>query len=148
MVGRAKVLETRELKFFTSIYDAANKLDCIDLLFSSGTLQCVPNPSNSLGHLLSFRPGIVVLARLALALGASTIVTTHTAHFSTNGPGPLPIGYTDDVSKYPFIIPTKSEVESILSRDYDILLTQPDPSGVFPVNSEAVRETNDPSVNT
>jgi putative methyltransferase (TIGR04325 family) len=136
MAKRAAELETDELRFFSSIDDAASALDRVDLAFSSGTLQCIPSPMEALRMLLQPRPEIVVLARLGLTQGSAKVVTIHEARLSHNGPGPLPPGCIDSITRYPFTFPPQSEIESILSEKYQLLLTAPDPTGVFPVNNE------------
>ena len=136
MARRAAELETDELRFFSSIDDAASALDRVDLAFSSGTLQCIPNPTEALKMLLQPRPEIVVLARLGLTQGSAEVVTIHEARLSHNGPGPLPPGCIDSITRYPFTFPAQSEIELTVSEKYQLLLTAPDPSGVFPVNNE------------
>ena len=136
MVNRAVELETDELRFFGSIADAASGLDCVDIVFSSGTLQCVSNAKESLHELLRLRPHLVVLARLGLTTGVREIVTIHETRLSDNGPGPLPPGCKDGTTRYPFVFPVQSEIESIVSEQYQIMLSASDPSGVFPVNAE------------
>ena len=136
MVNRAAELETDELRFFDSITDAAAGFDFVDVAFSSGTLQCVPNAKQALQEILNPQPRFVVLARLGLTAAAVELVTIHETRLSHNGPGPLPPGCKDGTTRYPFIFPVQSEIESILSKQYRIILSAPDPSGVFPVNDE------------
>lgn len=136
MASRAAELETDELRFFSSIADAVSDFDRVDLAFSSGTLQCVPNPTEALKMLLKPQPEYLVLARLGLTTGPAEVITIHEARLSHNGPGPLPPGCTDSKTRYPFIFPAQSEIESIISEKYQLLLTAPDPSGVFPVNNQ------------
>jgi putative methyltransferase (TIGR04325 family) len=136
MVNRAAELETDELRFFGSITDAASGFDRVDMAFSSGTLQCVSNAKEALHELLKPRPQLVVLARLGLTTGTRELVTIHETRLSNNGPGPLPPGCKDGTTRYPFTFPVQSEIESMLSEQYRIILSAPDPSGVFPVNAE------------
>lgn len=136
MANRAAELETDELRFFSSIEDATSDFDRVDLAFSSGTLQCVPNPAEHLRMLLRPQPEFVVLARLGLTTGSAEVVTIHEARLSHNGPGPLPPGCMDGITRYPFTFPTQFEIESIIAEKYQLLLTAPDPSGVFPVKNE------------
>ena len=67
MVQAAKEMEDENLRFFSSIEEAAKAIDKIHVLYSSGTLQYLPNPCATLAHLLAIaNPQTVRLTRLAL----------------------------------------------------------------------------------
>ena len=51
MAAVAKGLEDGQLQFFDSMRRATEALEHIDLVFSSGALQCVPEPYETLGEL-------------------------------------------------------------------------------------------------
>ena len=136
MVERAADLQTAELKFFVSIEQAAAELASIDLAYSSGTLPFVPDALKSLTQLLATRPAFVVLARLGVTQRPKPVVTIHETRLSHNGPGPMPPGLQDGVTRYPYTFPVQAEIESILTQHHKIILQAPDGSGVFPVNDE------------
>ena len=68
MVKYAKELEseTDELSFFDNFADAINKLGYVDLLHTSGTLQCVDNPKKYLSEILNCNAKYLLFNRLGL----------------------------------------------------------------------------------
>ncbi len=95
MVKYAKELETDELSFFDNFADAISKLSKIDLLHTSGTLQCVDNPQKYLAEILNCNANWLLFNRLGLNKIDRDVVTIHTSKLSWNGIGELPEGYTD-----------------------------------------------------
>jgi putative methyltransferase (TIGR04325 family) len=59
MVRKASEIETDQLRFFSSISDAASWLESIDLMHSSGALQYVPDPERTLGELGEREPASI-----------------------------------------------------------------------------------------
>lgn len=136
MARRAGALQTNELSFSDSLAEAGKSLGRIDIVYSSGTLQCVPNPHETLRQLISCRAPCLVLPRLGLSETAADVITVHEARLSDNGPGPLPVGMPDGTTRYPFTFPARHAIEASLMKDYEVILRVPDPSGVYPVNEE------------
>ena len=50
----------------------------------------------------------------------------------------MPPGLKDGITRYPYTFPPQAEIEAILTEQHAIILQAPDPSGVFPVNSESL----------
>jgi hypothetical protein len=69
MVARASELSTDKLRFFSSIEDAAEWLGSIDLVFSSGAVQCTPSPEGVARELCSIGAPKIRYERLAFSSG-------------------------------------------------------------------------------
>ncbi len=138
MAAKAKVLENDELKFHPTLMSAKNACPAPDLVFSSGTLQCVPEPHATLQELLSFHSPYILLNRLGLNSGANDVITVHTSRLRDNGPGPLPEGIQDCEVRYPFQFISKQAIDQAILRDYDLRLQFDDPSGIFQVGPDQI----------
>ena len=120
MVNHAKALETEELSFFSSVNQARNALGQIDLLFSSGTLQYLESPTNLIEQLMAVEAEFVYLTRMGLSQDQK-VITIQESSLGTNGPGPLPPGFTDKLIDYPVSFIPKSELSNLLTQKYEIL---------------------------
>jgi len=107
------------LKFAGSIAAARELLGEVDLLHSSGTLQCLPEPEAGLAEMLEAEPAVIALTRLSLTDGESYTMVQKT-RLSQNGPGPLPPGFRDGAVAYPLTILNRSLFEEAVRRDYEI----------------------------
>jgi putative methyltransferase (TIGR04325 family) len=67
MIARAAELSTENLKFFSSVGEAAMWLGQIDLVFSSGAVQCTPDPENAARQLCALGVPRIRYERLAFA---------------------------------------------------------------------------------
>lgn len=119
MVEKARFFETDELRFATSIGEAKQKLQSVDFLHSSGTLQYVPDPQAIIQEFASSEPAYIFLNRLILS-ETETMITIQESFLSANGPGTLPDGFTDKVCRYPVTYIPKQFLEDILSPDHRI----------------------------
>lgn len=70
---------------------AVSLLGGVDLLFSSGTLQYVPDPTSCLSSLLSVGATNLFIGRMALS-SAGAFAQVQTSRLSDNGPGLMPSG--------------------------------------------------------
>jgi putative methyltransferase (TIGR04325 family) len=123
MVNKAKALETDELRFFNTITTAKDAFDTdIDYFYSSGAIQCVPDPENTLKEILDCKARYITLSRLALSLGSQEVIIIQESMLSTNGPGPLPVGIQDRLCKYPLIYFPKHRLEELIREKYSIVL--------------------------
>ena len=136
MSRRAAQLQTDELSFSDSLAAAKRSLGQIDIAFSSGTLQCVPDPHQTLTDLLDCHASYLVLPRLGMSETSKAVITIHEARLSYNGHGPMPPGMEDGVTEYPFTFASRTSIEACIAKNYEIILTMADPSGVYPVNNE------------
>jgi putative methyltransferase (TIGR04325 family) len=123
MMKKAKQLENNELKFYDSIDLAQKELVNVDLVFTSGALQCCPNPTESLEQLININAKYIFITRTAFNNSTSEIISTQISNLSENGVGPLPIGYKNKKLKYPVTFMSKTLVENMLSKKYNIRFT-------------------------
>jgi putative methyltransferase (TIGR04325 family) len=138
MVKYAKELETDELSFFDNFADAINKLGKVDLLHTSGTLQCVDNPQKYLTEIINCNAKWLLFNRLGLNKLDRDIITIHSSKLSWNGIGELPEGYTDRWVKYPFNFPSETKFLKALEAKYSLVAKFNDQSGMYAVAGEEI----------
>ncbi len=135
MAARCKQAETESLRFFASVDEALRAFNGrVDVIFSSGALQCVPDMRATLRRLLDCKGQLLVLSRLALVESKENVICIHESKLGSNGPGPIPEGLPDGITKHPFIFSPRQSVENLIGEKYDITLAATDPSGIFPIN--------------
>jgi putative methyltransferase (TIGR04325 family) len=131
-------LANDELAFSSNLREAVDSLKRVDLLHTSGTLQCVNNPREYLSTLVSIRATHILFNRLGLTKGPHDVITIHEAWLSENGPGAMQSGIQDRKVRYPFVFLQESTFYDVISKDYDVVMTFDDPSRMFPVNDEPI----------
>jgi putative methyltransferase (TIGR04325 family) len=99
MATRASSLETDDLRFFSTIDAACRWLGDVDFIHSSGTLQYIPKPFETLEQLLALSVPIILWSRMALTENAA-VTSVMTSTLSANGPGPMPAGIADAEVNY------------------------------------------------
>ncbi len=138
MVKYAKELETDELSFFDNFTDAVNKLHKVDLLHTSGTLQCVNNPQKYLDEILNCNAKWLLFNRLGLNKLDRDVITIHSSKLSWNGIGDLPAGYTDRWVKYPFNFSSENKFLKEVEQKYSLVAKFNDQSGMYSVDGEEI----------
>lgn len=133
-----QILSSDELSFSSDLIESANSMKRIDLLHTSGTLQCVDNPDHYLRKLVSTSAEHILFNRLGLTKGAREVITIHESWLSWNGPGPMPNGIADRKVRYPFVFPREAVFSETLSCNFDTIMTFDDSSGMFPVDGEPI----------
>jgi len=138
MVEHAKALTTDELSFSDNLTDVVNKFNCIDLLHTSGTLQCVDNPWEYLNKILNSQAQWLLFNRLGLNKINRDVITIHSSKLSQNGIGKLPEGYKDKKIYYPFTFLSEDKFIKTLKEKYNIIAKFNDTSGMYPVMGEKI----------
>jgi putative methyltransferase (TIGR04325 family) len=138
MVEYAKALETDEISFFDNFTEAIKKLGKVDLLHTSGTLQCVDDPRKYLAKILNCNAKWLLFNRLGLNKLDRDIITIHSSRLSWNGIGELPEGHNDREVKYPFTFLSEAKFLKIVEEKYSIVAKFNDQSGMFEVNGEEI----------
>lgn len=133
-----QALTTEELRFSSNLLEAAQELGRIDLLHTSGTLQCVEDPFACLQQLLSLSAEHILFNRLGLSAGDHDVITVYESWLSWNGPGPMPKGMEDRKVRYPFVFPRQSLFLEKLAAAYTVALKFEDASGVLAVRGESI----------
>lgn len=136
MVKYASNISSNELSFSVNLEDATSKLGKIDLIYTSGTIQCVDKPYDYLNKLISINTDYILFNRLGLNTGNYDVIVTHESLLSWNGVGPLPVQFKDRWIKYPFQFIQRQKFEDIMNSNYFVLFEFEERSGVFPVNKE------------
>jgi putative methyltransferase (TIGR04325 family) len=139
MVKQAtRQLADDELHFCSDLGEARGSMGEVDLLHSSGTLQCVANPYADLRQLIRIQAKYLLLNRLGLSKGDHDVITNHHSRLSWNGPGPLPEGMRDQSVTYPFAFPQELRIREIIRESYREIACFDDPTGIFPVRGEVI----------
>jgi putative methyltransferase (TIGR04325 family) len=138
MVRYAQELRTNELSFYDSLAEGVFALGTIDLLHTSGTLQCVNDPFKYLDDLLNCNAKTILFNRLGLNRFNTDIITIHSSMLSWNGIGDLPEGFTDRWVKYPFIFPPEKRFMDKLTEKYSVAAKFDDKSGIYPVHGAEI----------
>lgn len=119
-VTRANYFANEELFFFDDINLASKKLGRVDLIYSSGTLQFLPQPYEMLKAIIEIKAKYLFLIRFPLLLGDEERYAIQYSKYSANTAGPLPEGIKEGVAEYPINFLSKNKVEAIISEKYKI----------------------------
>jgi putative methyltransferase (TIGR04325 family) len=120
MSTEAKRISNKNLKFFDNIKDAKDDLSSVDLIFTSSTLQYCPDPLAALKQLVDVGAKYLFITRTTFNNEDKSVFSVQTSKLSSNGPGPLPEGFTDRTLKYPITYASRLSAEKILQEKYDI----------------------------
>lgn len=100
MVSKARRLEDKGLRFFTTVMEAREWLGGVDLLHSVGALQYTSEPEQTLAELVGIGAPLMLWAKLDLGETCETVMQR--SLLSENGPGrELPTGVEDAEVFYP-----------------------------------------------
>ncbi|MBD2187103.1 methyltransferase, TIGR04325 family [Pseudanabaena mucicola] len=141
MAQKAKnTLQSEELHFVDSLDEVLGLInEPIDLLHTSGTLQCVPNPLTFLNKILNSNADYILFNRLGLNRTDETdVIKIHFSRLSSNGVGTdLPSGVEDRLLSYPFTFLSEKKFLSKVfeNKNYEILTSYNDLTGIFSIPS-------------
>jgi putative methyltransferase (TIGR04325 family) len=138
MAGKGKELENDELRFFNNLSVARTEIGQVDLVHSSGTLQYVSDPYETLKDLVDCKAQYVFLTRLGLTIGERDLISVQESRFSENGPGVLPDGMIDGIARYPIFVARKSRVEEILAARYEIRIQFHEDQGAYHLKDHSI----------
>jgi putative methyltransferase (TIGR04325 family) len=138
-VDKSKELENDELKFFDNLDLAKeNFTNKIDLVHSSGTIQCVPEPFKVLGELLDCNSQFLILSRLGLSAGERDVIALREASFDKAGPRSSLNNLPNTRYKVPLTFVRKHDFDKRLNSKYTVRVKFDDLSGIFPVEGESI----------
>lgn len=137
MVKEAKNegLENGELLFFSSIKEATNKVTHFDIIYSNYALCYTSNPLFYLEQLLQTNFEKFFLTNTAMNSEDKEIIGLQTSSMSTNGVGrdiPNHLGILDKEIIYPFIIPSKKQVESKIKQYGNVIYSIKEVEASYP----------------
>lgn len=127
-----------ELQFFHSIEAATQYLGTIDLLHTSGTLQCVEKPKVYLDKLLTLNANHILFNRMGLNRKNVEVVTIHHSKLSWNGHAGLPPNVEDRVIRYPFTFMSEKYFYDTLAQKHQIEARFSDNTGILEIPSEDI----------
>jgi len=119
VASAARVLESQSLKFFSSLAKALVDFKP-DLVFSSGALQCMPDPLAELRKLTRVYAKHLFLTRGAYCLEHENRYIVETSSLADQGPLPLS-ELSSSRAAYPLTVAPLSEAEAALREAYEIL---------------------------
>ena len=138
MAAKGTALEDGQLKFFSDIQQARSDWDHVDLVFSSGALQYVPHPYQSLQLLLECDAQHLFLTRLGLTISGKEQIVLQESNLVANGPGPALPGMQDRVVRYPVTFSRKEVMEGMLSKRYAIDVLFEEDKAAYRAAGEAI----------
>lgn len=108
-------LENKELEFFDTI-DKATKNEKFDLVFSSSTLQYVPDPYATLQKLCEIDTQTIAITRTPIT--ERPVVILQKSLLSSNGIGAIPknLNIKDKIITYPATMIDKTKIEEIFTK--------------------------------
>jgi len=137
MVKSAKEhnLENDELRFFD---DFSKISTSIDFVYSSGTLQYVPNAYEYLAKLIELKADFILFNRMMFNENDHDFVTIQSSKLSMNGPGKIPEGYKDKIIKYPHTTLSYKKFTEKLEKQYKLEWIFDERSGIINSNNEKI----------
>lgn len=130
MVQKASHFGNEELHFATNLEALPTTPDVI---FSSSTLQYLPNPFDQLKKFVEMAPELIYLARTCLSHLDHNLVTIQTTNLTQNGAGPVPAGFTDRLLSWPHTTISQALLEKLFARNYRLVARFDDFSSVLPL---------------
>jgi putative methyltransferase (TIGR04325 family) len=137
MAAQAKTLSSGQFEVYDTIDQAVSSLGRVDLVHTSGAIQCVPDPMATLDALIAIRASYLALARFPVWRGSLSI-GVQTSLLSENGIGPMPPGLPDRRVRYPILFPDIDATLARFKQDYDLIISLPSPSASYVVRGQNV----------
>lgn len=138
-VNRASDIVSNELFFFNDIHQAINKLGRVDVIFSSSTLQYLPEPYAMLKTIIDLKVKYLFIIRIPLLTGNEEKYALQYSKYSANGPGGVPAGMKEGVAKYPINFLLKNKVEALIEEKYTIRLIMDDNAETYTYKFKPVK---------
>jgi putative methyltransferase (TIGR04325 family) len=138
MAREAQKLSTSELKFFDDIDSAKKDLGEVDFVFTSSALHYCSDPLFFLDKLLAIRAEHLFITRTGFTSQSDQIVTIQKSRLSENGPGPLPVGFSDKLVYYPSVFVPRKKVEEMLRERYSVGFCILEGESVYRAGSENI----------
>jgi len=118
MCSAAGSLANEELHFYSDLQTAASQMQSIDLLFSSGTIQCLENPKKTLKEIAAVGANYILLNRFGLTKGDKDTISTKEVMLSSIGNGELLTEFVDKKIKFPVTYISENDFNNIFRNDY------------------------------
>ncbi len=99
MVNRNKYHESNELKFIDNM-DIIKESN-LDLIYLNSVIQYINNPYSFLDKLFDINCKKIVITRTPFMTNHKEFYSVQKSFLASNGPGPLPEGFSNGIVKYP-----------------------------------------------
>ena len=120
MCRSGQAIADENLKFFSNLSSAKNDLGFVDLILASSALQYCADPIAYLKELLAVSAKYIYITRTPFFSGSHNLISVQRSMLSHNGPGSLPLGYTDQEVFYPISFVPLEQVEKLIQEKYTI----------------------------
>ena len=123
----ARPIESESLRVFTRLDDAVEWLGGVDLMHSSGTVQCLQDPDQTIRSLAGLGAPVLLWQRMMFAHTERTyVVKTYKLSEDYDGLGRyLPEGFEDRPVRMPLTYVTEAELQSACGDDYRLVIRVP-----------------------
>jgi putative methyltransferase (TIGR04325 family) len=121
MVRQARIISENELTFHSTVKSAMSLGKDIDYVFSNSALQYTTSPFISLQELINIDAPILLITGVTLRKSAKKIRILQESRLKDNGPGPLPLNFTDCEIIYPIVIENFHEFRNKITLGYKII---------------------------
>lgn len=134
LAAKAKNIETSEL----TLVDNLNNLPPIDFIYTSCALHYTSNPYGFLNDLLKVNATAVLFNRMMFNENDRDIITIQKSRLQDNGPGPMPLKYSDKLISYPHTTLSFNKFNSIVSRSYELKWSFNEATGNYKLGNEPI----------
>lgn len=138
MAKEARKIESEKLRLYFNTLEALEHLEAVDLVYSSGALHCCEYPLDKLREICCLSARYVFITRTAFTDSNETLINIQKSYLSTNGPGPLPKGFTDKEVLYPNVFVPRKDVEKVLLQNYQIRFKTLEENATYRTNGHSV----------
>lgn len=141
LVSMAGKFCNRHLKFFSSLDKAIDDMGQPDLVFTSGAIQYVPKPYETVKELCDLDADFMFFNRTAFTTGPYDVISIQKSRIKDNGEQvdiDLDKGISDQTIEYPVSYIQKSKFLDIITRKYQLHLEFDVESGFHRINQEPV----------
>lgn len=125
----ASLFTTEELSFSDDLEKAINSVKELHLIHSSGVIQYMPDPYQTLKAIANSNSSYLNFARMCFSKKENEMIILQESPLSANGFGPLPPSFKDRTLSYPQTSILKQKFFSILEQRYKTMFTYQDDSG-------------------
>lgn len=134
------LLKKNGLQFFPNIESSIEVGEILDLVFTSSALQYCEDPLGTLQDLVDLGARYLFVTRTPFSLAPVPLISNQRSMLSENGPGPMPLGFKDELVEYPVSYIPRNEAEKIILDKYEIRFSfNEEPANLFfgdlPVNN-------------
>lgn len=110
-------LENETLRYFTSVKEAADSLEHVGLVYTSGALQYTSGPIDYLRQMIALKAPCLFITRCALSEG-DDVIFLHRLTSDNVGPGPTPSKLERRNFALPVTMVSKANFEAELRKAY------------------------------